>query len=52
MRAMIAKNDGLEKSVADKATVIALLKRSLDAVRAAFTPAPDAEMDRLDMFIQ
>src|ERR1700737_2323608 len=36
MMAMIAKNDGLEKSTTDKAAVIAQLKRSLDAMRAAF----------------
>jgi hypothetical protein len=33
MMAMIAKNDCLEKSKTDKAAVIALLRRSLDAVR-------------------
>jgi len=27
-----------------------LLRRSLDAVRAAFTQAPDAELDRLELF--
>lgn len=50
MMAMIAKNDSLEKTKTDKAAVIALLRRSLDAVRAAFTQAPDAELDRQDVF--
>ena len=50
MMAMIAKNDSLEKSITDKAGVTALLRRSLDAVRAAFTRAPDAELDRLELF--
>jgi len=50
MMAMIAKNDSLEKSITDKAGVTALLRRSLDAVRAAFTQAPDAELDRLELF--
>jgi len=50
MMAMIAKNDGLEKSKTDKAAVIALLKRSLDAVRTTFAQAPDTELDRQDMF--
>jgi len=40
----------LEKSITDNAGVTALLRRSLDAVRAAFTQAPDAELDRLDIF--
>lgn len=50
MMAMIAKNDSLEKSITDKAGVTALLRRSLDAVPAAFTQAPEAELDRLDIF--
>jgi len=50
MMTMIAKNDNLEKSITDNAGVTALLRRSLDAVRAAFTQAPDAELDRLDIF--
>ncbi|MFZ0288506.1 MAG: DinB family protein [Candidatus Sulfotelmatobacter sp.] len=51
MMAMIAKNDCLEKSKTDKAAVIALLRRSLDAVRTAFTQAPDFELDRQDVFL-
>jgi hypothetical protein len=50
MMAMFAKNEGLEKSIADKAAIIALLKRSLDAVRVAFTQASDAELHRQDTF--
>ena len=50
MMAMIAKNDSLEKSKTDKADVMALLRRSLDAMRTAFTQAPDAELDRQDVF--
>jgi len=50
MMAMIAKNESLEKTTTDKTAVIALLKRSLDAVRAAFTQATDAELDRAQMF--
>jgi len=50
MMTMIAKNESLEKTMTDKAAIIALLKRSLDAVRAAFTQATDAELDRAQMF--
>lgn len=50
MMVMIAKNDSLERSVAEKSDVIALLKRSLDAVRTGFTSAHDTELDRLDVF--
>ena len=50
MMAMIAKNDSLERCETDKPRVIALLRRSLDAVRTAFTQAPDAELDRQDVF--
>jgi uncharacterized damage-inducible protein DinB len=50
MLAMIAKNDSLERNITDKAAVIALLRRSLDAVRAAFAQAPDAELHRLSVF--
>ena len=50
MMAMIAKNDRLEKSERDKAAVIALLRRSLDAVQTAFTQAPDFELDRQEIF--
>jgi uncharacterized damage-inducible protein DinB len=50
MMAMIAKNESMEKTMTDKTTVVALLKRSLDAVRAAITQATDAELDRPQMF--
>jgi uncharacterized damage-inducible protein DinB len=49
MMAMIATNDSLEKSVRDKADVMRLFKRSLEAVRTAFTDAPDTELERMDM---
>jgi len=50
MMAMIAANEALEKSVTDKPAVIALLRRSLDAVRTAFTQSAEGELDRLDTF--
>jgi uncharacterized damage-inducible protein DinB len=46
LKTMIAKNRGLEKTITGKTVVIALLKRSLDGVRAAFTQVTDAELDR------
>jgi uncharacterized damage-inducible protein DinB len=50
MMAMIARNGALEKDLTDKPAVVALLKRSLDAVRASFKAASDAELDRLGIF--
>jgi len=50
MIGMIEKNDGLEKTITDKPAVIALVRRSLDAVRATFTKAPDSELERQDVF--
>jgi hypothetical protein len=50
MLGMIKKNDGLEKTITNKPAVIALLRRSLDAVRAAFTQTPDTELGRQDVF--
>src|SRR6516165_8810506 len=47
---MIEKNNSLEKSITDKEGVIALLRRSLDAVRTAFTQTPAAELERQDVF--
>jgi DinB superfamily len=44
--AMAARNESLEKSVTDKTAVLAFLRGSLDAVRAAFSIAADAELDR------
>jgi uncharacterized damage-inducible protein DinB len=50
MMVMIPKNESLEKTITDKTAVIALLKRSFDALRAAFTQATDAELDRIETF--
>jgi uncharacterized damage-inducible protein DinB len=50
MMAMIAKNDSLEKCETDKPRVVALMRRSLEAVRTAFTQAPDTELERQDVF--
>jgi uncharacterized damage-inducible protein DinB len=47
---MIKKNDSLEKTIKDKPAVIALLRRSLDAVRATLTQTPDTELERQDVF--
>ena len=46
MLAMISVNDHLAGSVRTKAAVVALLKRSLGAVRTAFTESTDAELER------
>jgi uncharacterized damage-inducible protein DinB len=48
--AMVKRNENQEKSVTDKAAVLSLLRKSLDAVRAAFTEASDAELDRPEEF--
>jgi len=50
MLAMIAKNDGMEKDIRDKNAVIALLGRSLDAVRSEFSKASVTELERTDIF--
>src|SRR5215469_9460932 len=50
MLGMMKKNDNLEKTVTDKPAVIALLRRSLDAMRATFTQTPDTELERQDVF--
>ena len=44
--AMIKRNENQEKRIADKAAVVSLLRTSLDALRAAFSEASDAELDR------
>jgi len=44
--AMLARNESLEKSMTDKADVLALLRKSLSDIRTAFTEASDAELDR------
>ena len=50
MLAMIKKNDSLEKTITQKPEVIALLRRSLGAVRETFTQTPDTELERQDVF--
>jgi len=50
MLAMISRNDGLEKGITDKTDVVAFLKRSLEAVRNAFTQMADSELERQDVF--
>lgn len=48
--AMVTRNESLEKSMTDKADVLALLRKSLNAVRTAFTDTSDAELDRPEVF--
>ena len=48
--AMLARNESLEKSMTDKADVVALLRTSLHAMRTAFTETSDAELDRPEVF--
>ena len=48
--AMLAKNESLEKSMTDKADVLALLRKSLNDIRTAFTETPDAGLDRPVVF--
>ena len=48
--AMLVRNESLEKSMTDKADVLALLRKSLNAMRTAFTEASDAELDRPKVF--
>jgi uncharacterized damage-inducible protein DinB len=51
--ALVARNGELEKSVAEKARVVELLKRSLEAVRMAMEGSAAADMDkRVDFFGQ
>lgn len=50
LQAIIRKSIGLEGSITEKADVVKLLKRSLEAVREAFTEASDAELERLGHF--
>ncbi len=44
--AMVARNERLEKSMTDKADVLALLRKSLNDIRTAFTETPDAGLDK------
>jgi hypothetical protein len=48
--AMFKRNESLEKSKTDKAEVVALLRKSLEGIRTAFTEASDTELDRAEMF--
>jgi len=48
--AMVKKNEGMEKSITDKAAVLSLLRKSLDAVRIALAEASDVELDRPEVF--
>ena len=48
--AMLARNESLEKSMTDKADVLALLRTSLNAVRTAYAETSDAELERPEMF--
>jgi len=50
LMAMFRKNESLEKSITDKAAVLAFLRRSLDAWRRAFTEASDTELNRPEVF--
>jgi len=47
---MLARNESLEKSMTDKADVLALLRTSLNAVRTAYAETSDAELERPEMF--
>lgn len=49
--AMLARNESMEKSMKDKADILALLRKSLPAVRAALAETSDAELDRPEMSI-
>jgi uncharacterized damage-inducible protein DinB len=48
--AMVTKNESLEKSMTDKADLLALLRQSLQAVRNAFTEALETELERQELF--
>jgi uncharacterized damage-inducible protein DinB len=48
--AMIARNESLERSITDKAEVLPLLRKSLNAMRTALTDTSDAELDRPEVF--
>lgn len=43
---MIHRNDDLAATIVEKSAVVALLKRSLQAVREAFSEAGDSELER------
>jgi uncharacterized damage-inducible protein DinB len=48
--AMFERNESLGKTMTDKADVLALVRKSLDAMRTAFTETSDAELDRTEVF--
>lgn len=48
--AMVTKNESLEKSMTDKADVLALLRKSLNGMRTAFTETSDGELDRPEVW--
>jgi uncharacterized damage-inducible protein DinB len=48
--AMFERNESLGKTMTDKADVLALVRKSLEAMRTAFTETSDAELDRLEVF--
>ena len=50
MMAIFRKNQSLEKSITDKAAVIALLRRGLEGMRTAFAEASDGELERPEVF--
>ena len=49
--AILARMESLEKSMTDKADVLALLRNSLNAVRTVFAETSDTELDRPEMFV-
>jgi len=50
-QAIVARNDDMEKTVTGKNAVVALLKRSLEAVRTAFGRASESELERSVKFL-
>jgi len=45
-RGLVQRNDELEKNLREKTGVVEILKRSLQAVRKAFTESTNEELDR------
>jgi hypothetical protein len=48
--AMVTRNESLEKSMTDKAGILALLRHSLQAVRTAFTETSETALDASGVF--
>jgi hypothetical protein len=48
--AIIVRNESLEKNITDKGEVLALLRKSLNDIRTAFTETTDAGLDRPEVF--